>query len=387
MLWPGGAGWPTTETSATATTALGLPAAWRAVNLIAGTACQLPLLDRQDDGGIWPTRPVLDDPWPVMGYAEWITYQLHALIMLGDAMALPADFDTDGFPRQLVPIDPRYVVVRIDDTTRQIVYDVYLADGIVTLSRSDVWHAKGLVLTSDGLRGVGVVSAMRGALTNALDLQRYGANVFGAGVPSGIVKIHLREVAQEQANQVKQDWMTAFRDRVPAVLSDLMDFEPIAWSPEDAQFLESARFSVAQVAFMFNLDPTDLDTSLGSSLTYANREQRAYERLLTSIGPLLVRLEQAFRFVMPRQHRAQFDRSVVLWSDAATRASVETAELANGAVTLNEVRRANGRELYGAWADEPFAKPPSDAPAPAPPMPLQLAPAPDPAADPQQVSP
>jgi len=322
-----------------------------------------------------------------MGYAEWITYQLHALIMLGDAMALPADFDTDGFPRQLVQIDPRYVVVRIDDTTRQIVYDVYLADGIVTLSRSDVWHAKGLVLTSDGLRGVGVVSAMRGALTNALDLQRYGANVFGAGVPSGIVKIHLREVAQEQANQVKQDWMTAFRDRVPAVLSDLMDFEPIAWSPEDAQFLESARFSVAQVAFMFNLDPTDLDTSLGSSLTYANREQRAYERLLTSIGPLLVRLEQAFRFVMPRQHRAQFDRSVVLWSDAATRASVETAELANGAVTLNEVRRANGRELYGAWADEPFAKPPSDAPAPAPPMPLQLAPAPDPAADPQQVSP
>lgn len=380
LLWTGGSTWPEAASVVTPATTLGLPAAWRAVNLIAGTACQLPLQDRQDDGGIWPLRPVLTDPWPVMGYAEWITYQLHALIMLGDAMALPADFDTDGFPRQLVPVDPRYVVVRIDDQTGQVAYDVYLGSGVLTLGRSDVWHAKGLVLTSDGLRGVGVVSAQRGALTNALELQRYGANVFGAGVPSGIVKIHLRDVAQEQASQVKADWQTAFRDRVPAVLSELMDFQPIAWSPEDAQYLEAARFSVAETAFMFNLDPTDLDTSLGSSLTYANREQRAYERLLTSIGPLLVRLEQAYRFVMPRQHRAQFDRSVVLWSDAQTRASVDTAELANGAVTLNEVRRANGRELYGSWADEPFAKPPG-APAPVPavpvPQPLELPPAPE----------
>jgi len=379
MVWPGGSAWPTAETVVTPTSTLGLPAAWRAVNLIAGTVCQLPLQDRQDDGGIWPERPVLTDPWPVMGYAEWITYQTHALIMLGDAMAIPADIDPDGFARQLVPVDPRNVVVRVDEAGR-VAYDLYLPDGIITLGRSDVWHAKGLVLTSDGLRGVGVVSAMRGALRNNLELQRYGAGVFSAGVPSGIVKVHVREVSEDQAKGVKADWMTAFRDRVPAVLSELMDFQPIAWSPEDAQFLEAARFSVAEVAFMFNLDPTDLDTSLGSSMTYANREQRAYERLLTSIGPLLVRLEQAYRFVTPRGHRAQFDRSVVLWSDAATRAAVETQELANGAVTLNEVRTAAGRERYGSWADEPFGRPPTpEPPPPPPPDPLALPPGSEPA--------
>jgi len=245
-----------------------------------------------------------------------------------------------------------------------------------------------LVLTSDGLRGVGVVSAMRGALTNALELQRYGANVYGAGVPSGIVKVHMREVSEQQATDVKGQWQTSFRDRVPAVLSDLMDFQPIAWSPEDAQYLEASRFSVAQIAFMFNLDPTDLDTSLGSSLTYANREQRAYERLLTSIGPLLVRLEQAYRFVLPRQHRAVFDRSVVLWSDAQTRANVEMTELNIGAVTLNEVREANGRQRYGAWADEPFGKPPHAEPEPPPPaliVPGNVPPVPSPT--PQEVPP
>jgi len=382
MLWAGGNTWPVSGEGApvvaTPATTLGLPAAWRAANLIAGTVCQLPLLDRQDDGGVWPTRPILDDPWPVMGRAEWLTYQTHAAIILGDAIALPADFDTDGLARQLVPIDPRWVNVRLDDATGAVLYDIFTTEGVTTLGRSDVWHAKGLVLTSDGLRGIGVVSAMRGALEGALQLQRYGLNVYAAGVPSGIVKVHLREVAQDQASNIKADWLTAFRDRTPAVLSELMDFTPIAWSPEDAQFLESRRMSVADVAFMFNLDPTDLDTSLGSSLTYANREQRAYERLLTSIGPLLVRLEQAYRFVLPRQHRAQFDRSVVLWSDAQTRAVVEQTELANGAITLNEVRRANGREAYGKWADEPFGKPPSATP---PPPPL-VTPPPDPSLPP-----
>ncbi len=370
-MWSGGDGWPVSTNGvpvvATPSTAIGLPAAWRAVNLIGGTCCQLPLRDRNDEGGLWPTRPILTDPWPVMGYAEWVTYQVHAAVILGDAMALPADWDADGFPRQLVPIDPRYVQVRVDDDTGAVLYDVWTRAGMMTLGRSDVWHAKGLVLTSDGLRGIGVVSAMRLALSNALELQRYGGNVFAAGVPSGIVKVHLREVSQAQATEVKQDWQASFRDRVPAVLSELMDFQPIAWSPEDAQFLEAQRYTVAEIAFMFNLDPTDLDTSLGSSLTYANREQRAYERLLTSIGPLLARIEQAYRFVLPRQHRAQFDRSAVLWSDAQTRANVEMTELNIGAVTLNEVRDANGRERYGAWADEPWGKPPSAEPPPLPP--------------------
>lgn len=371
ILWPGGSGWPSDGPPvATPATVLGLPAAWRAVNLIAGIICQLPLQDRQDDGGLWPERSVLTDPWPVMGYAEWVTYQVHALVMLGDAMALPADFDSDGLARQLVPIDPRYVNVRVDDRSGRILYDIYTREGVLTLTRSEVWHAKGLVLTSDGLRGLGVITAMREPLTNALQLQRYGANVFGHGVPSGIVKIHLREVSEAQATQVKTDWQTAFMDRVPAVLSDLMDFTPIAWSPEDAQYLEAARFSVAEIAMAFNLDPTDLDTSLGSSMTYANREQRAYDRLLTSIGQLLARIEQAYRFVMPRQHRAQFDRSAVLWSDASTRAAVEQTELAIGAVTLNEVRTAAGRERYGAWADQPFGKPPSAEPPPPPPPPM-----------------
>jgi hypothetical protein len=172
------------------------------------------------------------------------------------------------------------------------------------------------------------------------------------------VKIHLRNISQQQADDVKSDWQTSFVNRVPAVLSDLMDFTPISWSPVDMAFLEQRRFALSEIAYVLNLDPTDLDTTAGLARTYANREQRAYDRLLTSIGPYLVRIEKAYRFLLPRDHTPTFDRSVVLWADSSTRATVQAAQLANGSITLNEVRSAEGRPLYGEWANEPYAVPP-----------------------------
>lgn len=280
----------------------GLPAFNRGKNLIGGLLAQMPLVDRRDDGTPWPVHPVLDDPWPVMGRAEWISYQTDAIIMTGDAMALPADYDADGFARQLVPIDPRAVVVYVDEG--QVWYDIYTDLGVVTVPRSGIWHAKGLTLTADGLRGVGVITQFALALGLGAELLRYGVTAFtGAGVPSGIVKVKLRNVPQKQADAIKGDWMSAFRDRVPAVLSELMEFTPISWSPVDMALLEQRRFSVAEIAFILNLDPMDLDTTLGGSMTYANRQDRAYDRLLTSIGPYIVRFEQAYRFLVPRGHQ------------------------------------------------------------------------------------
>lgn len=370
LYYGGGASWPSAMPPvATPSSVAGLPAAARALNMLAGVICQLPLLDQRADGSYWDTPAVLDDPWPLAGRAEWLTYVVHSCLMLGDAIAIPADFDADGYARQLIPIDPRTCSIYAEGG--RIIYDFQLADGSrLRLTRSDVFHVKGLFLTSDLLRGLGVVTIHRTEWMAKLALQRYGGNAYsGGGVPSGIVKVHLREISKEQAQGIKDDWLLAFADRVPAILSDLMDFTPISWSPEDAQYLESAKLSVADIACMFNLDPTDLDATYGASMTYANREQRAYDRLLTSIGPLLSRIEQAFRFILPRGHSAYFDRSVLLWSDAQTRAYVQQTALANGTLTVNEARKANGLPAFDSWADKSSADPEVralNAPAPVP---------------------
>jgi HK97 family phage portal protein len=339
---------------------LGLPAFSRGKNLIGGIVAQMELVDRHADGTPWPINPILADPWPIMGRAEWISYQIDAVICHGDAMAIPADYDANGYPRQLIPIDPRAVQVYLDEG--QVFYDVYSDIGVLTLPRSGVWHVKGLTLRNDGLRGIGVVQQFRTNLNLDVSLQHYAIDQFAnAGVPSGIVKINLRNVSQKQADDVKNDWMASFANRVPAVLSQLMDYTPISWSPADMAFLEQRRFALSDIAYILNLDPTDLDTTAGLARTYANREQRSYDRLLTSIGPYLVRFEQAFRFLMPRDHRPVFDRTVVLWADSSTRATVQNTQLLNGSITLNEVRDAEGRPLYDDWANAPFGVPPGTA--------------------------
>src|SRR5262245_8444454 len=150
MVWAGDGSWPTPVPYASSADVAGLPAAGRALNLIAGTVVQMPLVDRQADGNEWPANPVLVDPWPMMGRAEWLTYQVHALMMHGDAMALPADYGDDGYPRQLIPVDPQTVDVYRRAEDGAVVYDLYTTAGVISFGRADVWHAKGLFLTSDG---------------------------------------------------------------------------------------------------------------------------------------------------------------------------------------------------------------------------------------------
>lgn len=347
--------WPTSVAyGASDGSVLGLPAAGRALHLLTGLVCQLPIGDVNNDDQPWPSRPVLDQPWPMLGTAEWLTYQVQALLMRGDAMAIPADYDAEGYPRQLLPLHPDSVWTDIDPDTGRVRHRVLLADGVEEYGATDLWHARGLTLRGDGLRGIGVVAQYRQALTGIVEQQGYASNVWtGSGVPSGVLTVDLPEIPAAKAAQVKSDWHTSMSNHDVAVLSKMFSFQPIAWTPQDAQFLESRKFSVGEIAFMFNLDPSDLDATMGSSMTYANREQRAYERLLTSLGPILVRFQQAFRFHVPNGHNVRFDVSRLLWADSLTRAQVQEIQLRTGAATLNEIRHDERRPRFGPWADEP----------------------------------
>src|ERR1700750_296022 len=62
LVWNGGSQWPTAAPFATPSTVAGLPAAARALNMIAGIVCQLPLLDREADGSFYNQRHRLEDP-------------------------------------------------------------------------------------------------------------------------------------------------------------------------------------------------------------------------------------------------------------------------------------------------------------------------------------
>jgi phage portal protein BeeE len=139
-----------------------------------------------------------------------------------------------------------------------------------------------------------------------------------------------------------------------------MDIQPLSFSPHDAEFLDSRKFSVAEIAYMFDLDPADLGAVVGaSSVVYQNLEQRAVDRQTNSYAKWIHRFEQAWTDLLPGRQAARFDTDNVLRTDTLARLQADEIGLRTGVYTLNDARRRERLPLYGPWADQPFAQPPT----------------------------
>lgn len=341
---------------------LGLPAANRAVNLIAnGVASMAPLRVFDADGTtpILPTPNIAARPNATMStFTFWHSAVITAL-MRGNFVGLYADFDpTTGFPRQVVPLPPQLVLAR------------YNGDGFLeynflgqTYTQLDLVHVPGLVLPGSPW-GVGIVENFRRSLGAALEMQFMAADVYHRGaVPTGTLEVPISNPDATTISDTKQQWIDGIGgQRVPAVIPQGWKFTPISWSPEDAQFLQSREFAVAEMAFMAGLDPTDLSASLAggsTNMVYSNVEQREIARVTEAYGPWALRFEQAWSDLLPGAQTTRFDADRLMRMDAKTRADVDSLNIDSGVTLVDEAREAAGKPpLTPAQKAELKAAPP-----------------------------
>ena len=190
--------------------------------------------------------------------------------------------------------------------------------------------------------GLGVIEAQRKALATSVDMQNYQSTTFSSGgVPSAVISLDAKNVPTETLIQVGEDWQAAFGsgNRKPVVLSQGMTVAPIAWSPLDAQFLESRQFDIAEIALMFGLNPTDLTATIGgSNLTYANVSDANQERVKRSYAPWTMRIESAWSRLLPQGNRLVANPEAILRMSTAERYASYTTALGAGFMTIDEVR-------------------------------------------------
>lgn len=334
----------------------GLPAANRALNLIAnGVASMAPLKALEGDGvsEILPTPYICARPnasWTAFDF--WHT-AVSTAIMRGNYVGLLADYDPLGYPRQVISVPP------------QLVWCQWGADGLLEYwflgqryRADDVVHVRAFA-TPDSPWGIGVVENFRRSLNGALEQQAMAQDTYSRGaVPTGVLTAPVPNPTPEQATEAKERWITAQGgSRTPAVVGNAWKFQPISWSPEDAQFLESRQFTVAEVALMFNLDPTDLGAAIGTtSITYQNVEQQEIGRLVDAYTPLMMRFEQAWSDLMPKDTTCRFVPENRLRVDAKTKAEVRQLNIASGIGSADEYRAEDGKK--------PLPKPAPVVPAP-----------------------
>lgn len=337
-------GFDTPTVQVSESTVRGLPAAGAGVQMVAHAVATMMTKGkvRTAAGALDTYRPpIIERPYPLMGSFEFWYQLVECLMMRGNYIAVPTDFDLDGWARQVVPIHP-------DAVTMEMTFGLpRYRIGAAVFAWDEILHIRHKAPVGT-LWGQGIVEQYRKALRGQLYEQNYGESAYSSGgVPSAVISLDTggKPVPQEVTDQVAADWATIHGGvRRPAVVPNAMGITPLSWSPKDAMFIEATQMSVAEAALMCGLDPADLGASIGgSSMTYANLTDRQLSRILQSFAPWRTLVEEAWSDLLPGGNQFEGDPMALLRT--STKETYETHKLAQeiGVETPAETRELLGR--------------------------------------------
>ena len=348
-------GGTTSGKAVTERSAMQMTAVYSCVRILAEAVAGLPLhLYRyKEDGGKekaldHPLYLLLhDEPNPEMSSFVFRETLMTHLLLWGNAYAQIIR-NGKGEVIALYPLMPNRMVVD-RDINGQLYYQYTCSTeeaptmkGVtVNLPPSDVLHIPGLGF--DGLVGYSPIAMAKNAIGMAIACEEYGAKFFANGAAPGGVLEHPGTIKDPQ--RVRESWQSTFggsgNSNKIAVLEEGMKYTPIGISPEQAQFLETRKFQINEIARIFRVPPHmvgDLEKS-----SFSNIEQQSLEFVKYTLEPWLVRWEQSIQRTLfspeeKKRYFAKFNVEGLLRGDYASRMSGYATARQNGWMSANDIR-------------------------------------------------
>lgn len=244
--------------------ALTYSAVWSAVNIISSAIGFLPFIVYKRDGDNrerQPQHPVYkllhDQPNPYMDALVFReTLQGH-LLTWGNAYAL-IQRSNNGTPVYLWPLLPNKTEPEVVDNGNKVRYKVTNNNGgTVYYGASDILHFKGLGF--DGIKGYSVIRYAANSLGGGMAAEKYGAKFFANNAaPSGVLETP-ETLSDKGYNRLREDWENKHKGldnaHKIAILEEGLKWHDIGLPPEDAQYLETRKFGVVEVARWFSIPP------------------------------------------------------------------------------------------------------------------------------------
>ena len=198
------------------------------------------------------------------------------------------------------------------------------------------------------IRGVSRTEALKENLGLAKALENYAARFFGNGtqtsgvieVPAGVpITAEQAKGLQEAFDSRHKGWSKAHKT---AVLSGGAVYKPTNVPNDQAQFLDSRRMAVEDVARAFNVPPHLL--GLPGTTSYASVEQNNLAWVTHCLRPIVQKIEGALSPLMARYQGGEsafirFNLDGLLRADINSRMSAFSVGLQSGFLTINDVRR------------------------------------------------
>ncbi|WP_396335984.1 phage portal protein [Clostridium sp.] len=213
--------------------------------------------------------------------------------------------------------------------------------GDVYLQNHEVLHIPGLGF--DGLVGYSPIAMAKNAVGMSIACEEYGASFFANGANPGGVLEH-PGVVKDPA-RVRESWNSVYQGtgnaHKVAVLEEGMKFQSIGIPPEQAQFLETRKFQINEIARLFRIPPHmvgDLEKS-----SFSNIEQQSLEFVKYTLDPWVIRWEQAMKkaLLLPSEKKdyfIKFNVDGLLRGDYQSRMNGYATGRQNGWLSSNDIR-------------------------------------------------
>jgi HK97 family phage portal protein len=339
----------------TETNALQLSAVYACVRVISEAVASLPVhvyRMEQDGAHIVPdhrlNKLLHNAPNPEMSSFVLRETMMHHLLIYGNAY-VHISRDNGGRVTALYPLLPNKMDVNRSPGGE--IYYTYWRDadetrpreksGGLVLDRDDVMHVPGL--SFDGLVGYSPIALAKDTIGLAQAANDYGALFFANNANPGGILEHPETL--EDHDKIRESWESLYGQNGGhrlAVLEEGMKFHTVSIPPEQAQFLETRKFQLDEIARIFRVPPHmvgDLDKS-----SFSNIEQQSLEFVKYTVNPWVVRLEQAMSqaLLLPSEqdsHFIKFNLDGLLRGDYETRMKGYAIGIQNGFLSPNDCRR------------------------------------------------
>ena len=245
--------------------------------------------------------------------------------------------DNRGEVVNLVALDPSKMTVQRSAIGRKIF--IY-ADEPKPLSSDEVIHIIDLA-TPGSLTGLSRVEKLKDALGVATALQAYAARFFSQGsTTQGIIE-YPGELTPEEAKDLRDSFDSRHRGFKKAhrtgILSGGAKYVDTTVPNDQAQFLDSRRFAVEEIARAFNIPLHML--GVPDTASYASVEQNNLQFISHTLRPILEKIEWSYSRLLPNSAFIKFNFSALLRGDLNSRYQAYSVALQSGFKSINKIKK------------------------------------------------
>jgi HK97 family phage portal protein len=321
--------------------ALQLSAVWACVRLIADKVSGLPVDVYRKVGDrrleVSPQPPIVSEPSALVSRQTWVYQQLVSMLFRGNGYGIVTQVGVDGWPLKVEIVHPDCIEGHQADQLSPATWQFERR----AVDAASIYHVSAYNVPGS-VFGLAPITYAARSLGLGLAVDDYGTEVLtGGGHPTAILSTDQR-VDDTTARTVKDRFKTATRDDHLAVLGAGLKYDRVQISPAEAQFLETRNATVIDICRYFGCPPESVYAAMsGSSITYANREQRALDLLADSLQWWMTRIEEKWSSLLPRGQYVKFNEQALLRVDLLTKMRAEDIQIRLGIKSRDEIRALN----------------------------------------------